>query len=59
MAVHGTGSSGQADTTIFSSKPGTNTGSTNDKYLNEISQDLKKCEEKGPPLNENIAKFVQ
>ena len=51
LAVHSAGRSGKADTTIISSMPDTNTGSTYDEYLNEISQDLKKCEERGSPLN--------
>ena len=59
LAVHGAGNNGQADTKVISSKPDTNTGSTYDEYLNEISQDLNKCKERGPPLNENIAKLFQ
>ena len=59
MAVHGAGNNGQADTKVISSKPDTNTGSTYDEYLNEISQNLNKCKERGPPLNENIAKLFQ
>ena len=59
LAVYGTGGSGQANTTVISSKPDTNTGSTYDEYLSEIQQDLGKCEERGPPLNENIAKLFQ
>ena len=55
LAVHGTGGSGQADTTVILSEPDTNTGSTYDKYL----RDLEKCEERGPPLSENIAKLFQ
>ena len=30
-----------------------------DEYLNEILRDLEKCEERGAPLNENIAKHFQ
>ena len=59
LAVHGAGGSGQANTTVISSKPDTNTGSTYDEYLSKISQDLEKCEERGPPLNENIAKLFR
>ena len=59
LAVHGVGSTGQADTTVISSKLGTNTGSTCDEYLNEILQGLEKCEERGPPLNENFAQPFQ
>ena len=59
LAVHGAGGSGQANTTVISSKPDTNTGSTYNEYLSEISQDLEKCEERGPPLNENIAKLFR
>ena len=59
LAVHDTGGSGQADTTVILSEPDTNTGSTYDKYLSEISQDLENCEERGPPLSENIAKLFQ
>ena len=53
MAVHSVGSSGQADTIIISSKPDINTGSTCNEYLS------KKCEERGPPLNENISKLFK
>ena len=59
LAVHGAGGSGQANTTVISSKPDTNTGSTYNEYLSKISQDLEKCEERGPPLNENIAKLFR
>ena len=59
LAVHGAGGSGQANTTVISSKPDTNTGSTYNEYLSEISQDLEKCEERGPPLNENITNFFK
>ena len=59
LAVHGAGGSGQANTTVISSKPDTNTGSTYDEYFSEISQDLEKCEERGPCLNENIAQLFQ
>ena len=59
LAVHGAGGSGQANTTVISSKPDTNTGSTYDEYLSKISQDLEKCEERGPPLNENITNFFK
>ena len=59
LAVHGAGGSGQADTTVILSKPDTNTGSTYDKYLSEISQDLEKCEERGSPLSENIANILK
>ena len=55
----GAGSSRLADTTVISSKPDINIGSTYDEYLNKISQDLEKCEEKGPPLNKSIAEFFQ
>ena len=40
LAVHDAGGSGQADTTVILSKPDTNTGSTYDEYLSEISQNL-------------------
>ena len=59
LIVHGAGISGQADTTVISSKPDNNTGSTYDEYLNEISEHLEKCEKRGPPLNENIAKLTE
>ena len=59
MADYGASSSGQADTTVISSKVVTNTGSTYDEYFNNILQDLEKCEERGPPPNENIAKLFQ
>ena len=59
LIVHGTGISGQTDTTVISSKPDNNTGSTYDEYLNEISEHLEKCEKRGPPLNENIAKLIE
>ena len=59
MAVHGAGGSGQADTTVILFKPDTNTGSTCDECLSEILQDLEKCEEIEPPLNENFAKLFQ
>ena len=50
LAVHGAGSSVQADTTITSSKPDTNTGYTYDEYLNEITQDLEKYEITAKPF---------
>ena len=56
LAVHDSGSSGRTDTTVISFDPDTNTWSTYDEYLNGISLDLEKCEERRPPLNENIAK---
>ena len=59
LIVHGAGISGQTDTTVISSKPDNNTGSTYDEYLNEISEHLEKCEKRGPPLNENIAKLIE
>ena len=59
LTVHGIGSSGQDDTTVISSTPDTNTGSTYDEYLDEILQYLEKCEERGPALNENIATFFK
>ena len=59
MAAHDAGSSRLADTTVISSKPDINIGSTYDEYLNKISQDLEKWEEKGPPLNKSIAEFFQ
>ena len=59
MTVHVAGISGQTDTKIISSKLDTNTETTYDEYLKEISQDLEKCEERGPPFNENIAKLFQ
>ena len=59
LAVHGAGGSGQADTTVILSESDTNTGSTCDEYLSEISQDLEKCEERRPPLNKYIAKLFQ
>ena len=59
LIVHGAGISGQTDTTVTSSKPDNNTGSTYDEYLNEISEHLEKCEKRGPPLNENIAKLIE
>ena len=59
LIVHGAGISGQPDTTVISSKPDSNTGSTYDEYLNEISEHLEKCEKRGPPLNENIAKLFE
>ena len=59
LAVHGADSSGQADATVISSKPDTNTGCTYDEYFNEILEDLEKYEERGPPLNEKIAKLFQ
>ena len=59
LAVHGAGGSGQADTTVILSESDTNTGSTCNEYLSEISQDLEKCEERRPPLNKDIAKLFQ
>ena len=58
MAVRSAGRSGKADTTTISSMPDTNTGSNYDEHF-EISQDLEKCEERGPPLDENVAKLFQ
>ena len=59
LIVHGAGISGQTDTTVISSKPDNNTGSTYDEYLNEMSEHLEKCEKRWPPLNENIAKLIE
>ena len=58
LAAHRAGV-GQTDTAIISSKPDTNIGSTYHEYLNKILQDLEKCEERGRPLNKNIAKLFQ